>query len=273
LIYNILYSNTQYFIKGVGIYLHTILNFNYYSLIYFFVFYSFCGWCIEVLYYFKNEHKFVNRGFLYGPFCPIYGCGVVSLIIFLDSYKNNIFELFFLACILTTVLEYFTGFILEKTFKTKWWDYTDDPFNIHGRVCLLYSLLWGASEVVIIKIIHPILNDIVMNIPQVLGDILLSIIVIYLIIDFCFTIASLMQFEKMFYAFQIVPANFLLDKPSILFNSTREKAIDKIRTFESFVGKFKFNLNNKQLKHNFSNLSYKPLNHIFKSLKDKFKKD
>ena len=250
--------------------MRTILNFNYYNLIYFFVFYSFAGWCVEVLYYFKNEHKFVNRGFLYGPFCPIYGFGVVSLVIFLDSYKNNIFQLFFLACLLTSVLEYFTGFILEKTFKTKWWDYTDDPFNIHGRVCLLYSLLWGASEVVVIRIIHPILNDMVMSIPQLLGDILLSIIVIYLFLDFCFTIASLMQFDKIFYSFQIVPANFLFEKPSIFLNSTREKTLDKFKNLESFLGKFKFNLSNKHLRYNISN---KPLNYIFKALKDKFKND
>ena len=82
-----------------------------------------------------------------------------------------------------------------------------------------------------------------------------------------------MQFNKMFYAFQFVPVNFLFEKPSILLNSTREKAIDKIRTFESFIGKFKFNLNNKNLRYNFSNLSYKPLNNILKSLKDKLKKD
>ena len=155
--------------------MHTLLNFNYYNLIYFFAFYSFAGWCVEVLYYFKNEHKFVNRGFLYGPFCPIYGCGAVSLVVFLDNYKNNVFVLFFLAVLLTSILEYFTGFILEKTFKTKWWDYTDDPFNIHGRVCLLYSLMWGAGEVIIIRIVHPILNDIVMSIPSLLGDILLSV--------------------------------------------------------------------------------------------------
>lgn len=122
--------------------MRTVLNFNFYNLIYFFVFYSFAGWCLEVLYYFKNERRFVNRGFLYGPFCPIYGFGVLFLVVFLDNYKHNIFALFFLACFFTTVLEYITGFVLEKAFKTKWWDYTDDPFNIHGRVCLLYSLLW-----------------------------------------------------------------------------------------------------------------------------------
>ena len=253
--------------------MRTILNFNYYNLIYFFAIYSFAGWGIEVLYYFKNERRFVNRGFLYGPFCPIYGCGAVSLVVFLDSYKNNIFTLFFLAVLLTSILEYFTGLILEKAFKTKWWDYTDDPLNIHGRVCLLYSLMWGVGEVIVIRIIHPILNDIVMNIPIILGDILISIFIIYFIIDFCFTLASLMQFDKMLYSFQFVPVNFLFEKPSILLISTRDKAMGKIKIFESFIGKFKFNLNHKNSKYNFSNLSYKPLNNLFNSLKDKLKKD
>ena len=96
--------------------MRAILNFNFYNLIYFFAFYSFAGWCVEVLYYFKNEHKFVNRGFLHGPFCPIYGCGAVSLVVFLDNYKNNIFILFFLAVLLTSVLEYFTGLYIRKNF-------------------------------------------------------------------------------------------------------------------------------------------------------------
>lgn len=253
--------------------MHTTLNFNFYNLIYFFTFYSFAGWCVEVLYYFKNEHRFVNRGFLYGPFCPIYGFGVVSLVILLNDYRNNIFILFFLGALLTTVLEYLTGFILEKTFKTKWWDYSDDPLNIHGRVCLLYSLIWGAGEVVIIRVVHPYINDIAMNIPKIMDDILLSTIVVYFLIDFSFTIASLVQFDKMFYTFQFVQTNFLLEKPVILLNSTREKAIDTVRTFESFLTKFKFNLNNRQLKYNFSNISYKPFNQIFKSLKNKLKRD
>ena len=91
--------------------------------------------------------------------------------------------------------------------------------------------------------------------------------------DFCCTIASLMQFDNMFYSFQFVPVNFLFEKPGILLTSTREKAIDKIRTFESLLGKFKFNFNNKNSRYNFSYLSYNQLNNIFKSLKDKLKKD
>lgn len=247
------------------------MNFNFYNLIYFFTFYSFAGWCLEVLYYFKNEHKFVNRGFLYGPFCPIYGFGVLFLIIFLNNYKDNIFILFTLACFFTTVLEYITGFALEKIFKAKWWDYTDDPLNIHGRVCLLYSLLWGIGEVGIIKVLHPVVNDVIEHIPKTFGDIFISLIIIYFIIDFCFTLASLMQFDKMLYSFQFVPVNFLFDKPSVLFSSTVEKAIDKMRTFESIFNKLKFN--NKHFKHNLTALPYKSLNGIIKALKDKLKKD
>lgn len=248
----------------------TVLNLNFYNLIYFFAFYSFAGWCLEVLYYFKNERRFVNRGFLHGPFCPIYGYGVLFLIIFLDNYKDNIFTLFFLACFFTTVLEYITGFMLEKLFKAKWWDYTDDPLNIHGRVCLLYSLFWGVGEVIIIKIIHPVVNNVVDHIPKTFGDILVSIILVYFIIDFCLTLSSLMQFEKMFYSFQLLPA---FDKPSILFSSTKEKAIDKMRTFESIFSKFKFNLNYRHLRRNFNVHQHKPLNSIIRALRDKLKKD
>lgn len=244
--------------------MYALLDFNYSNLIYFFAFYSFLGWCIEVLYYFKNEHRFVNRGFLFGPFCPIYGCGVLSLVLFLDNYRNNLLLLFILACILTTVLEYYTGYLLEKIFKTKWWDYSQDPFNLHGRVCLHYSLLWGVGEIFILKILHPMVVNSINNIPQVAGDLLLSIFVIYFLIDFCFTISSLMQFNKISFAFQFAQENFFFEKPGILFSSTKEKAMDTIRNFENLFGR---------IKYNFSNLSYRPFTLIIKSLKDKLKKD
>jgi uncharacterized membrane protein len=246
-------------------------NFNLYNLIYFFAFYSFAGWCLEILYYFKVEHRFVNRGFLYGPFCPIYGFGVLFLITFLNDYRNHIFVLFFLATFFTSVLEYITGYVLEKTFKTKWWDYTEDPLNLHGRVCLPYSLLWGVGEIAIIKIVHPVINRVVDDIPKPSGDILILVILLYFIIDFCFTLISLIDFEKISYGFQFAPVNFLLDKPSMIFSSTKEKAIDKMRAFESIFNRFKFNFNNKYLRRNLS--SNKQLTSIFKSLKDKLKKD
>lgn len=251
--------------------MHTMLDFNYYTLIFYFAFYSFSGWCLEVLYYFKNEHRFVNRGFLHGPFCPIYGFTIVSLVIILDSFKNNIFILFLLGFFLTSALEYFTGFVLEKTFKAKWWDYADDPFNIHGRVCLPYSLLWGTCEVGVIRILHPIVNEVVVHIPRMFGNMFVYALVIYFIVDLGFTLSSLAQINR-FYPLQFASSNFFFEKPFLVFNSTREKAIDKVKNFETVLDKVRFNFNNKRF-HNLRNISSNPFNHIFKTLKNKLKKD
>lgn len=173
--------------------MHLIWNFDFYNIVYFFTFYSFLGWCIEVAYYYKNEHRFVNRGFLKGPFCPIYGCSIVSIIIFLSKYKTNILMLFLLGFIFTSLIEYITSLLLEKLFKDKWWDYSDDPLNIQGRVCVPYSLLWATGEVIIIEIIHPIVNTLTYKIPPFTGIILFYMLIIYFLLDFSCTLASLIQ--------------------------------------------------------------------------------
>ena len=111
----------------------------YYSILYFFV-YGFLGWCTEVIFAAFKQHRFVNRGFLNGPYCPIYGCGVVIVVAVLTPLKENLFFLFVGSFLLTSILEYITGFVLEKVFHNKWWDYSNLPFNIKGYVCLKFSI-------------------------------------------------------------------------------------------------------------------------------------
>lgn len=122
----------------------------------YFIIYSFFGWLFEVAYAYTHQGKFVNRGFLHGPFCPLYGFSSVIIITLLNPFKHNFILLFVMSTILTSVIEYVTGFLLEKVFNQKWWDYTEDPFNLHGRICLLFSLMWGVACVLIIKIVQPI---------------------------------------------------------------------------------------------------------------------
>ena len=241
--------------------MRSVLDFNLYNIVYFFTFYSFFGWCIEVAYYYKNEHRFVNRGFLKGPFCPIYGCSVVSIILFLDKYKTNILILFLLGFLFTSLFEYLTGFFLEKTFKAKWWDYSDDPFNIQGRVCLPYSLLWATGEVLIIEVIQPIVNALVNKIPLFPGIILFYIIVVYFLLDFSYTLASLTQNS-------IFPPHFELafNKPSL--NSTRIKAIDTLKAFSDAIEHIKFS--NKKFIGYFHPKNF---NEIINILRKKFKND
>ncbi len=98
--------------------------------------YSFLGWLMEVVNTLRVEKKFVNRGFLVGPFCPIYGFGVLLMTIMLEKYQNDIVATFIFSILICGILEYFTSFFLEKIFHARWWDYSNRKFNINGRICL-----------------------------------------------------------------------------------------------------------------------------------------
>lgn len=162
-----------------------------------FAIYSFMGWIIEAAYRSISERQFINPGFLYGPFIPIYGFGAAFIIIleFLIHHWPLPIKLI-VYCIVLTLTEYFTGFIFEKIFKLKLWDYSDSRFNIHGRVSLLFSLCWTALALIFITFIHPA----VLRQVQTQGGSFLHIIAIVLLIygitDFALSIASITSFRK-----------------------------------------------------------------------------
>ncbi len=125
------------------------------ELVFLFFLYSFIGWCIEVCYAAVRKKSFVNRGFVNSPLCPIYGFGAVLFAIFLPDLTDNLFFLFLGGMLLSAVLEYSTGMLLEKIFNKKLWDYSNIRFNIGGYVCLRYTLLWGALAVVTMLFANP----------------------------------------------------------------------------------------------------------------------
>lgn len=169
---------------------------NFYELVWIFIIYAFIGWCAEVSFAAVDSGKFVNRGFLNGPYCPIYGCGVVIVVAVLTPIKESLFILFLGSMLLTTVLEFLTGFILEKVFHNKWWDYSDKPFNIMGYVCLKFSILWGLACTFIMKVLHPSIYKFITIIPHVLGIVLLSIIMTAFFIDLGVTVSTILKFNK-----------------------------------------------------------------------------
>ena len=169
---------------------------NFYELVWIFIIYAFIGWCTEVSYAALDTGKFVNRGFLNGPYCPIYGCGVVIVVAILTPLKENLLILFAGSFLLTSVLEYITGYILEKVFHNKWWDYSDKPFNIKGYVCLKFSIYWGLACTFIMDIIHPIIYAAIRFIPFVLGVVLLSVIMCVFAADCIITVTTILKFNK-----------------------------------------------------------------------------
>jgi uncharacterized membrane protein len=166
------------------------INYMYFS---YFVIYSFLGWICETTYCFIIDKQYVNRGFLNGPFCPIYGVGALIVIIMLTPVSYNIILIFLSAMIFTSILEYITGFLLEVIFNLKWWDYSNYRFNIKGRVCLLNSTLFGILSVVTFKIINPVITELLNNIQSNIIIWICNILIIVFLYDTIITVYKVLQ--------------------------------------------------------------------------------
>ena len=167
----------------------------YYSILYFFV-YGFLGWCTEVIFAAFKQHRFVNRGFLNGPICPIYGVGVTLVIACLEAFQSNLLLLYISSGILVTVLEGVTGWAMDKLFHNKWWDYSKLPFNIGGYVCLLFSLIWGVACIFIVYFVHPLIHQVLSLIPHTAGIALIAILGIALLSDIIVTTSAIVKFNQ-----------------------------------------------------------------------------
>lgn len=166
------------------------------NILFYFAIYSFLGWCVESVYKTVLERRFINSGFLYGPFCPIYGFGAVIMILLLSKLPNNVFLIFLISMILLTVWEYVVGVLLEKIFKTKYWDYTDLKFNINGRICLKNSIYWGILGVAFAFVIHPVICGFVNRIPLVTLYYINIVIYIILLTDVIITVNRILFMDK-----------------------------------------------------------------------------
>ena len=131
-----------------------------------FLLFSIIGYVAEMTTCFIVNKKLTNRGFLCGPVIPIYGVGSIFLLIFLTPFKENPVLVFLLGMILTTSLEYLTSYILEKIFHNKWWDYSDQKYNIQGRICLVNAILFGIGSVVIVYFAGPWLTKFLLQIKD-----------------------------------------------------------------------------------------------------------
>ncbi len=167
---------------------------NYFLL---FIIYSFIGWIVELINVFIIEHKIVDRGFLIGPYLPIYGFGALFIITFLSKYKSDLITLFCMSTIICATLEYITSFIMEKLFHARWWDYSSNKFNINGRICLETASLFGIGGCIIIYIIQPILDSIILF----FNPLFLNIAAIVLAIIF---VADLLVSFKIIYSFKTI---------------------------------------------------------------------
>ena len=159
------------------------MEYTIFNLLIYFIIYSIAGWALESLYRSLCEKKIINSGFLIGPFCPIYGTGAIIMLLFLEGFKENILVLFLISFLVLSIWEYLVGVLLEKSFKTKYWDYSDHKININGRVCLFNSICWGILGILFIEYIHPFVEKNIQFINPLYLNIMIIIITVLFIID------------------------------------------------------------------------------------------
>ena len=169
-----------------------------YDLCFFFIVYSVAGWIVEVIFHAVVKGKIVNRGFLNGPVCPVYGFGMILVLLIYNMVgSDNTFIVFLEGVIFTTLIELIAGFILDKFFHARWWDYSSMPLNLNGYICAGFSLIWGLAVVFVIKQVHVFIYNVTSGlIPEHIGWPILAVLYAIFILDTTVTVLTLIGLNK-----------------------------------------------------------------------------
>lgn len=162
----------------------------------YFICYSFLGWCCESIYKSIFQREMINSGFLNGPICPVYGFGAIAILYLLQPFKNSWILVFLFGMLTTSIIEYLTSWILEVLFHMSWWDYSKYKFNLHGRVCLLNSTMFGILSLIVTYLIHPIITKQIASMSKEAQWLIAAILFLFLIIDLIVTVSSLLGMNR-----------------------------------------------------------------------------
>lgn len=179
-----------------------IFGMKLYQMCWYFFLYSFCGWVLEVIFHAVSMGQIINRGFLNGPICPIYGVGVLSVFAMVNALKTrgipmDDLGIFLFGLILATLVELIGGWLLDKCFHARWWDYSERPLNFHGYICLKFSLIWGIAILLVVRILQKHIADQSIFLREShLGWVLIIVFSIAFFFDFIVTVAIIQGFNK-----------------------------------------------------------------------------
>lgn len=161
--------------------------------LFFFYFYCFFGWIFESTFVSLKSRKFVNRGFMRGPFLPIYGSGAIMMLVVSMPFQDNIFLTYVAGCIGATALELVTGIAMEALFKVRYWDYSNQKFNYKGHICLSSTIAWGFLTILMTEFLHKGVEKIIFAIPAVVVNTVTVMVTVYIIVDFTLSFKAAMD--------------------------------------------------------------------------------
>ena len=191
-----------------------IAGMTYYQIFWYFMIYSFAGGCIEVIFHVFSVGKIINRGFLCGPVCPVYGFGVLSVFTVVYSVLPDIFHypvekliggddivgillVFICGVVFATIVELAAGWMLDTAFHARWWDYSNEPFNFRGYICPRFSMIWGLACLLVVRVVQPAMaNSLLLRIPERIGWPILGVLYVTFLADFVVTVMIVAGLNK-----------------------------------------------------------------------------
>lgn len=171
-------------------------DYNWIQWLFFFFFYSFLGWCFESAYVSIKEKKFVNRGFIRGPFLPLYGSGALMMLIVSMPFSDNLLLTYLSGCIGATALEYVTGVAMESLFKVRYWDYSNQKFNFQGQICLSSTLAWGVLTVLMTRVVHTPVETLMWRLPENVLELITMVVLVYFTADYAISFKAALDLRS-----------------------------------------------------------------------------
>lgn len=162
----------------------SMIHYKAFQWLFFFYVYCFFGWCFESAYVSAKSRKLVNRGFMRGPFLPLYGSGAIMMLVVSMPFQDNVALTYIAGVIGATALEYVTGVTMEALFKVRYWDYSNQPFNFQGHICLSSSLAWGFLTILMTRVIHRPIEQFVLTIPGNVLYLVTAFLTVCIVADF-----------------------------------------------------------------------------------------
>lgn len=169
---------------------------HFYFLTAYFLLYSFLGWVLEVAFHALCKGVIVNRGFLNGPWCPIYGVGMLSVLVILRPFTHNPLLLFIGGTAFATLIELIGGFVLYKLFHMRWWDYSNEPFNLGGYICARFSIAWGFCILFAVLIVHPFVELNVYIFDRPIGYVFVAVCYALFVADCIITVLTIAKLNS-----------------------------------------------------------------------------
>lgn len=175
---------------------------SFYEAAWVFFIYSFLGWCTEVVFHVVSKGRFINRGFLIGPVCPIYGMGILAVVCALSPLADNLLLLYLGSVLITSAIELALGWLSKQVLHERLWDYSNVPFNLGGYICLEFSLIWGLACLGVVRLVHPAILRVIRWLPRPLGDVLVWVFAVMILADLIVTGIEALQIPRQMHAVQ-----------------------------------------------------------------------